>query len=170
MHVTGIKITLALVALLTFANNAIAQIIPFSGTLEYRADGDTRPKVIVKAANGSAAYVFTLQPEQDVTGELSHLDLVMHRPRASFDADNLLNPPYRWHGLQDFDFNADDFIDGPDHSISGRARHFHIKSRKLDVTITISNVEIAPPKEPHLDEKNQIFKRLVVDVAVDNMK
>src|SRR5579871_371061 len=103
--------------LLSLVNSAHAQIIPLHGTLEYTASANVWPTLTVKAANGSAAYVLTLLPERDVSNNLSHIDLVLHRPRTRDDAPNLLDPPYRWHGLQDYMFNAIDFKDGPEHSI-----------------------------------------------------
>ncbi len=164
------EIAFVLFALFVFSNNAFAQIAPFSGTLEYQADGNTRPKIVIKSVNGAVAYVLTLQPERDVPGEQSHLDLVMHRPRASFDSPNLLNPPGIWHGLQEYMFNASDFVEGADHSVDGPVRTLHIRNRKLDVVISVSNVTVMPTAHPVLGLQDYVFKNLAIEVIVDNLK
>ena len=181
----GARSLCIVLALLAFAGGAAAQIIPFSGTLHYQAGqygtgpyqaGQQRAAagawstMVIKSANSSPAYVLSLEPGQAVQSDLSYLDVVLRRPGAPPDAPNLLDPPYRWHGLQEYMFNARDLMDGPDHAAFGRVRELHIKNRKLDVVIAISNAEIATTTAHPSEPMDYVFKRLDVDVTVENMK
>lgn len=161
---------LAALALLLLAGHARAQIIPLHGTLEYSAVSDQWPDLTVKAANGSPAYIFTLLPQRDVDRNLTHIDLVLHRPGTSPDASNLLEPPGRWHGLQPYDFNAIDFRNGAEKSIGGKTRTIGIKSRKLTVTFSISKVELAAVANPPTETSAYAFTAFAVDIDIENLK
>jgi len=128
------------------------------------------PKLIVKSANGSAAYRLMLLPQRDAKGDVIHIDLVMHRPNAASAARNILEPEGRWHGLQDFDFNAIDFLNGPERSTMGSVRTIKIKNRKLSVSFTISKTEIVSLTDKPSNPEDYAFKELAIDVAVDNLK
>ncbi len=157
-------------AFLLFIGNARAQILPLHGTLEYSAASGQWPGLTVKAANGSPSYVLTLQPQNDIKGNLVHIDLVLHRAGAKPDANNLLEPPGRWHGLQAYDFNASDFKNGPEQSIGGKTRTISIKSRKLRVTFSISSAEIVPVAGSPIEGGEYAFKAFTVDADIENMK
>ncbi len=161
---------LALLALLIFAGSARAQIMPSHATLAYAVSTDQSSKFIAKAANGSAAYALMFLPQRDFKGNIVSIDLVMHRPHAAPNARNLLEPEGRWHGLQDYNFNAIDFVDGPERSIMGPTRTIQIKNRKLSVSFTILKADVAPLTNKSSERDDYIFKELVVDVAIDNLK
>ena len=150
------------------ADSAYAQIAPFRGTLEYSTERGTWPNLTVNAANGSPAYIVSLKPQHDVAGNLVLIDLVLQRPHAKLDPSNLLEPPYRWHGLQAYGLNAVEFAQGED-SPFGMKRHIHIKSRKLDVDFAVINVKIIPTK-PFPGSQGYAFTELALDVSVENAK
>jgi hypothetical protein len=159
-----------IVALFTVMESAWAQVMPFRGTLTYVPSRTEDETLVVKAANGSAAYVLKLLPMRGVKGNIVGIDLVMRRPNAAVDARNLLEPEGRWHGLQDYNFNAIDFVNGPERSTMGPTRTIKIKSRKLSVSFTISKTEIASLTDNSSSPIDYAFKELIVDVAVDNLK
>lgn len=161
---------LTLLALPVVTGSARAQVMPSHGTLTYTQSAEPSSKFIVQAANGSAAYALTLSPERDGKGNLVHIDLVMRRPNAAPDARNLLEPEGRWHGLQGYDFNASDFVRGPERSVMGSTRTIKIRNRKLSVSFTILKADVAPLTSKPSEPSEYIFKELVVDVTVENLK
>ncbi len=165
-----LKSGLLILAVFVFwAANAQAQIIPLRGTLVYSANNHEWPSITVSAENGSRAYTLTLTPDSESSEGVSYIDLVLLRPHAKLDTPNLLEPDYTWHGLQEYMFNASDFVHGPENSIFGTTRHLHIKRRKLDVTFSIAKVKIRPV-EKYMPPDGYVFDELVINVSVDNAK
>jgi hypothetical protein len=152
----------AFAALLFLVGSVRAQIAPFHGTLEYSAATSTWPKLVVKAANGSVGYVLTLKPEIDIHDDLVGINLILQPSHAKPEAANLLEPEYTWHGLQEYMFNASDFLEGPEHSVFGRVRHVAIKRCKLDVTFSVVKVKIKPERDGY------VFDELAIGVSVEN--
>jgi hypothetical protein len=69
---------------------------------------EKRWSVPVKSAGGRTAYVLSLEPDYDVGHHVLTLGLVLRRPGDSIGARNLLDATGRIHGLQDYDFAAED--------------------------------------------------------------
>ena len=159
-----------ILAFFGIVGNANAQIIPLRGTLAYSSSSAEMPVLTVKAANGSPAYALTFYFERDTKSNLVGIDLVLHRPRASDAARNLLEPPYRWHGLQEYMFLASEFAEGADSGPYGASREIRVRNRKLDVKFTVTKAEAVPVKDPVLPTLNYAFKEFVIDVTVDNLK
>jgi hypothetical protein len=157
-------------AFLTVVESARAQIIPFQGTLAYSSSSSEVPALTVKAADGSPAYVLTFYLERDAKKNLVGLNLVLHRPGARYGARNLLEPPHRWHGLQEYMFIAPEFERGLNGGPYGVSREIQIKTRKLDVKFSATEAEVVPVDNPPVKTLNYAFKELVIDVAVDNLK
>ncbi|TAL04614.1 MAG: hypothetical protein EPO08_00925 [Rhodospirillaceae bacterium] len=162
------------VALLFLSATAHAQIMPLKGRLEYSAAADKWPTLEIKAANGSPAYVLSLELSQyeyrprDTNGKPVGIELVMRRPHAKQDSPNLVEPRI-WHGVQPFLFDGWDFVDGPQDHIYGSVRTIDITRRKLKVTVTVADVAVQPAKNPELQGAYD-FDKLVLDVEVENTK
>ena len=162
-------ICLGVVALFLLAINAQAQILPLHGVLEYSPTQTAWPTLLIKAANGSAAYVLTMEPSSDIKNNLVGIDVVMRRPGARSDTRNLLEPPYRWHGYQEYMFAGSEFKNGANGSIFGTTRGILVQNRKLHLKFTIIDVETKPTDVP-TSPNDYAFNKLVLDIEVSNLK
>jgi len=155
------------IVLLLWGTSVRAQIVPFHGSLEYSATKPGWPEMIVKARNGSPAYVIKFVPDGPQADHVNHIDLFMQRPRANADASNLLEPEGNWHGLQAYDFVASDFVQGAEHSGFGPTRHIQIKRRKLDVTFSIIKAAVHHVDRPA--PADYAFDDLTLEVVITNI-
>jgi hypothetical protein len=160
---------LAASVILLLSARASAQVVPTKGALEFSAASDQVSVLSINALRGGTAYVLTLRPEKNFYGVLDHIELVMRRPRARADAPNLLEPPYRWHGWQEYDFNGIDFTQGLEHLLGGVTRTIHIKNRKLNVRFTVAHVAVHPAPNEGIPN-DYAFDKLVLNVEVNNAK
>ncbi len=97
----------------------------------------------IRDESGKPIYKLTLEPMCMVGGYVIGVDLLLK------DADrpneyNLLCPDDVCIGLQKFDFNARDFVHGPDKSIFGAKRTMSVPGRNIVVTATVLNVVVSP--------------------------
>jgi hypothetical protein len=160
--------------LLILPASTSAQIIPTKGRLEYSADADKWPTLEIRAANGSPAYVLSLNVSQyeylarDASGRPVGVEILLRRPQAKQGSANLAEPRI-WHGVQPFLFDANDFADGIAKSVYGSRRTIDIERRKLRVVLTVAEVEVQPPESPELKKRDEdTFSKIVLDVEVDN--
>ncbi len=149
--------------------SAKAQIQPLHGMLEYSATQCAWPTLTVEAGNGSAAYVLVLEPSLDIKNNIVGIDVVMRRPGAAREARNLLEPPYRWHGYQQYMFAASEFKSGPNGSTFGATRNIVIKNRKLSLKFTVVDVATKSTDVPSLPN-DYAFNKLVLDIEVKNLQ
>ena len=117
----------------------------------------------VKLADGRTAYFLSLEPDYDVGHHVVTVELVLRRPRGKGDSSNLLDATERAHGLQSYDFAADDLARGARMSADGENRVVSLKNLKLVVRISITNAGVSPISEG----KHQI-EELELQIEVDN--
>lgn len=99
--------------------------------------------VPIKSTHGRTAYVLLLQPDVDISNHVVTLELVLRRPGDKTDASNLLDPTGRRHGLQAYDFAADDLAQGVQKSAFGEKRTVSLKSLGLVVRIAILKAAVS---------------------------
>ena len=102
-----------------------------------------RWSVSVKSTDGTTAYVLSLEPDFDVGHHPVTLELVLHRPGDRADGSNLLDPTGIRHGLQAYDFAADDLARGPQKSAFGENRTIPLNSLGLVVKINVSKAVVS---------------------------
>jgi hypothetical protein len=121
------------------------RIVPLRTSATFSAQSpENRWSVPIKFADGSTAYVLSLEPDFDVGHHVVTLELVLRRPGDKTDAPNLLDPTGRRHGLQSYDFAADDLAQGVQKSAFGEKRAVPLKSLGLVVQITVSKAVVSP--------------------------
>lgn len=115
------------------------------------------------AANGAPAYRLTLSVDPTADHIVSNLTLVLSRDGA---ADNLLDPPGNWHGLQAHMFQAADMSTGAENATGGAIRSICAAGGGIDVTIAIRQVAINRNNPQGEDQ----FASLVLDVCLANTR
>lgn len=126
--------------------NAMAKsrIVPVRATATFSSQSpENQWSVPIKSTNGSTSYVLLLEPDLDAGHHIVTLELVLRRPGDNTDASNLLDPTGRRHGLQAYDFAADDLAQGVQKSAFGEKRTVPIKDLGLVVRITISKAVVS---------------------------
>jgi hypothetical protein len=120
--------------------------------------------VPVKASDGSTVYVLALEPDFDVEHHAVTLELVLRHSGDKTDAPNLLDPTGRRHGLQAYDFAANDLARGVQKSAFGEKRTVSLKSLGLVVRIVVSKASVSP-----ISAGNYQLDALDLQVEVDNL-
>jgi hypothetical protein len=98
----------------------------------------------IKTTNGSTAYILSLEKDYSVGNHLAGVTLVLHRFADKPDAQNLLDPPGTWHGIQPCDFVANDLAHGIQKSVFGEKRTIPRKDLRLVVRISTSSATVSP--------------------------
>jgi hypothetical protein len=92
------------------------------------------------------------------------LELVLRRSADKSDAPNLLDPTGSRHGLQAYDFAADDLAQGVQKSAFGEMRTVPVKSLGLVLRIAISKAAVST-----ISAGNHQLDALDLQVEVDNL-
>jgi hypothetical protein len=135
------------VASLGLFSSAVAKqrIIPLHTSVAFSSHSpERRWSVPIKSTDGSTAYVLSLEPDFDVGHHIVTLELVLRRPGDKTDAANLLDPTGKRHGLQAYDFAADDLAQGVHKSAFGEKRTVPLKNLGLVARINISKAMVSP--------------------------
>ncbi len=98
----------------------------------------------IKTTDGSTVYVLSLDQDFSVGNHLAVVTLVLHRFGDKPGAQNLLDPPGIWHGIQPCDFVANDLAHGIQKSIFGEKRIITRKDLGLVVRIAASTATVSP--------------------------
>jgi hypothetical protein len=123
---------------------AKARIIPLHTSAEFSSQASgNRWSVPIKSTDGSTAYVLTLEPGFDVGHHVVTLELVLRHPGDKADAPNLLDPTGKRHGLQSYDFAADDLAHGVQKSAFGGGRMVSLKKLGLVVRIDVLKATVS---------------------------
>ncbi len=126
----------------------------------------------IESTAGKPAYFLKLRPEYAVGHYLIGISLVLQDARRIEGDSNLLRPSGDWHGLQPYNFMAEDLSHGPQHSAFGSHRTIINRERGIIVQIDILDARTSirhdknsaiPPDFPQLDE-------LSLTVSVDNLR
>jgi hypothetical protein len=104
-----------------------------------------------------------LEPDLDVGHHVVTLELVLRRPGAKPDAPNLFDPTGKRHGLQAYDFAADDLAPGVQKAAFGAKRTVSLKSLGLVVRMDVSKATVSP-----VSAGNYQLDALELQIEVDN--
>src|SRR5580704_16928735 len=152
------------IALLPIAA-AKPRIVPLQTSVKFSTQAsENRWSVPIKSTDGSTAYVLSLEPDFDVGHHVVTLELVLRRPGNKTDAPNLLDPTGRRHGLQSYDFAADDLAQGVQKSAFGEKRTVSLKSLGLVVRIDVSKATVSP-----ISAGNYQLDVLDLQIEADNL-
>jgi len=159
--------SMTLVVLSLFTNAAAeSRIVPLQTNATFSAQSpESRWSVPIKSTDGSTAYVLSLEPGFDIGHHIITLEPVLQRPGDTTDAPNLLEPTGRWHGLQAYDFAADDLAGGVQKSALGQKRTVSLKNMGLVIRIAILKAIIRP-----ISAGSYQLDALDLQIAVDNSK
>lgn len=154
---------LLLISGLSLWTQAKARIVPLQTTAtfssHYREKHWSAP---IKSINGTTQYVLSLELDSDVRHHVVTVELVLRRPGDKESQVNLLNPR-SWHGLQPYDFAANDLARGIQNSAFGEKRTVSLKNLGLRVTIHVLKATVSPIS----DDKYEL-DTLQLRVDVDN--
>ena len=146
--------------------NAAAKprIIPVRTSVSFPShSAEDRWSFPIKTTDGSTVYVLLLDPDFSVGHHLAALTLVLHRFADKPDAQNLLDPPGIWHGIQPCDFVANDFAKGIQKSVFGEKRILPRKNLGLMVRIVVSKAIVSL-----ISNDNYQLDGLDLQLEVDN--
>ncbi len=87
--------------------------------------------------------MLSLEPEFDAGRHVLTLALVLHRTGENTEAPNLLQPTGRSHGLQAYDFAADDLTYGVKKPAFGDKRTMSLKNLELLIQIIVSKATVS---------------------------
>jgi len=152
---------------LSLLSNAAAKprIVPLQTSATFSAQSpENRWSVPIKWTDGSTAYVLSLEPDFDLGHHIVTLELVLRRPGGKTDAPNLLDPTGRRHGLQAYDFAADDLARGVQNSAFGEKRTVSLKTLGLVVRIAVSKATASP-----ISAGNYQLDALDLQIEADNL-
>jgi hypothetical protein len=137
-------VSLATLSLLSDAA-AKPRIIPVRTSVSFSPySSKDRWSFPIKTADGSTVYVLSLDQDFSDGNHLAVVTLVLHRFADKLGAQNLLDPPGIWHGIQPCDFVANDLAYGIQKSVFGEKRIIPRKDLGLVVRIAASTATVSP--------------------------
>jgi hypothetical protein len=144
--------------------SAQPRIVPVgtSATFSSRSP-ENRWSVPIKSTDGSTVYVLSLEPDFDVGHHVVTLELVLRRSADKTDAPNLLDPTGNRHGLQAYDFAANDLADGVQNSAFGEKRKMSLKNLRLVIQVVVSKALVSP-----VQAGNHQLDALALQIEVGN--
>jgi hypothetical protein len=148
-------------------SNAVAKprIIPLQTSVAFSSHSpESRWSVPIKSTDGSTVYVLSLEPGFDSGHHTVTLELVLRHSGDKTDAPNLLDPTGRRHGLQAYDFAANDLAQGVQKSAFGDKRTVSLKSLGLVLRIAVSKAVVSP-----ISAGNYQLDALDLQIEVDNV-
>jgi hypothetical protein len=100
--------------------------------------------VPIKSIGAKTVYFLSLVNDTDLNHHPITIELVLRRSGYKPGGANLLDPTGVRHGLQAYDFAADDLAQGVEKSAFGEKRTLHLKTLGLVVQIDISKASVSP--------------------------
>jgi hypothetical protein len=156
----------ASLATLSLYSSAVAKprIVPLRTSATFSSlSPESRWSAPIKSTGGSTVYVLSLEPDFDAGHHPVTLELVLRHPGDKIDAPNLLDPTRKRHGLQAYDFAAEDLAQGVQKSAFGEKRTVTLKNLGLVVQIAVSKAVVSP-----ISAGNHQIDALDLQVEVDN--
>jgi len=156
----------SLLAALSLVSSAAAKppIVPLRTSVTFSSQSTgNRWSVPIRSTDGGTVYILSLEPDFDVGHHIVTLELVLRHPSDKTDAPNLLDPTGSRHGLQAYDFAADDLAQGVQKSAFGEKRTVSLKKSGLVVRIAVSKATVSP-----ISAGNYQLDALDLQIEVDN--
>jgi hypothetical protein len=119
--------------------------------------------VPIKSTDGRTLYFLRLVEDTDLEHHPITIEIVLGRPGYKPDGANLLDPTGVRHGLQAYDFTADDLAQGAQKSAFGEKRTMLLKDLGFVVQIAISKVAVSP-----ISLNSHQIDSLELQIEVDN--
>jgi len=142
------------------------RIVPLQTDIAFSSQPRPSPWwVPIKSPNGRTAYTLTLYVSYWVWGQVGGVELVLKRGSNKSETGNLLEPTARWHGLQDYIFPANGFVNRLKGLDFGEKRMIALPKLGLVLRVTALNAKISAI--PGRGE-NQLDS-LSLHVEVDNL-
>jgi hypothetical protein len=146
------------------STSSAPKVIPLRTSATFSAQSpEKRWSAPIKSADGSAAYVLSLEPDFDVGHHIVSLDLVLRHPADKPEDANLLDPTGKVHSLQPYDFVANDLAEGVRKSAFGAKRAVTLNRLGLVVRMNVLKATVVPTSTG-----NHEFDTLEVQIEVDN--
>jgi hypothetical protein len=140
------------------------RIVPVRGTATFSSQSpESRWSVPIKSTDGSMVYVLSLESDFDVGHHVVTLQLVLRGSGDKANAPNLLDPTGRRHGLQAYDFSANDLAQGVQKSAFGEKRMVSLKNLGLVLRVAVSKAAVSP-----VSAGNYQLDALDLQIEVDN--
>lgn len=136
------------------------RILPLQTRMIFSPGSHDHRSARIKSIDGSTAYYLSLEPDLDLGNHVVTVELVLRRPR---DEANLLDPTGRRHGLQPYDFAANDLAQGGPKSVFGQNRTMRVDRLHLVVRVVVSGAVVHP-----IASGNYQIDELTLNVEVDN--
>jgi hypothetical protein len=133
-------------AALGLVSNAAAKprIVPLRTSATFSSQSPQNGwSVLIKSTHGSTLYVLSLEPDFDAAHHVVSLELVLRHADDKADAPNLFDPTGK-HGLQAYDFAANDLAGGIQKSAFGEKRKVSLKSLRLIIQVAVSKATVSP--------------------------
>jgi hypothetical protein len=141
------------------------RIVPVRVTATYSSQSrENQWSLPVKSTDGSTVYVLSLEPDFDVGHHVITLELVLRGPSGKAEAPNLLDPTGKRHGLQAYDFSANDLAHGVQESAFGKKRMISLYNLGLVLTVSVSKVAVRP-----VSDTDYQLDALDLQIEVDNI-
>lgn len=140
------------------------RIVPLRTTAVLSAQSlDNRWSRSITFADGTAAYILSLEADFDRGHHPITAELMLRHADEKTGASNLLDPTGKRHGLQAYDFPADDLAEGAQKSVFGKERMMSLKNLGLVIRITILKAAVSPISGGHHQ-----LDALELQIEVDN--
>jgi hypothetical protein len=166
----GISITwvLALASILLTPQKPETSLPPIAPK-QVQAEFSRRPSSetwteYIYSTGGTKLYVLSLERELDAGKHIADIDLVLRDVDKRGSVENLLSPPRPWHGLQPYNFAADDLSQGATKSAFGAKRTIVVRSRNLVLSIEVVDVKVSG-----MPGKTHELRKLKLSVSVENL-
>ena len=139
-------------------------VIPLRTSATFSAQSlENRSSIPIKFPDGNTAYLLSLEPDFDRGHHVITVELTLRHAGDKADAANLLDPTGKRHGLQAYDFAADDLAEGAQKSAFGKERTVSLKNLGLVIRITILKAVVSPISGSHHQ-----LDALELQIEVDN--
>ncbi len=139
------------------------KIVPFQTRMTFSSRSRGHQSLRIKSIDGNTAYILSLEPDLDVGNHVVTVELVLQRPNDKAGASNLLDPTGKLHGLQSYDFAANDLAQGGPKSVFGQKRIVRVDRLHLVIRVVVSGAAVHP-----IASSNYQIDELTLNVEVDN--
>jgi hypothetical protein len=143
-----------------------SRIVPLQTDITFSSQPKpTLWSVPIQSPNGRTAYTLSLHVSYWVWGQVEGVELVLRRGSNKSQTGNLLEPTGHWHGLQDYMFPANGFVNGLQGFKFGDRRAIRLPKLGLILQITVQDAKVSAI----LGRGENQLDSLSLQVEVDNL-